>query len=111
MLIRTVDLPPRDKPINLEEKVIQVNKVADELVNKALEDIGYSRDFVYRNYQNFCSILQDAEYSQDFNCEVAVIEIRYKGEPVLLFRRIVDLNAWKLSYDWDNLLPEGALIL
>lgn len=111
MLIRTVDLPPKDKIIDIDEMQVQINKVADELVNKALEDIGYSKDFVYRNYQNFRSILQDDAYYQDFNCEVAVIEIRYKGEPVLLFRRIVDLNAWKLSYDWDNLLPEGALIL
>ena len=111
MLIRTVDLPPKDQAIDLNEMEVQINKVADELVNKALEDIGYSKDFVYRNYQDFRSILQDITYSQDFNCEIATIEIWYKGEPVLLFRRIVDLTAWKISYDWKSLLPEGALIL
>ena len=111
MLIRTIDLPPKDIAISPEEEMAKINAQSDELVNKALEDIGYSRDFVYRNYKDFCAILQDVTYADSFNCDLEIIEVRYKGEPVLLFRRIIDLNEWKLSYDWDNLLPEGAIIL
>lgn len=111
MLIRTIELPPEEKPVNLEEAMAKMNKESDDLVNEALEDIGYSKDFVYRNYQNFRSILQDTTYSEDYNCEIDAIEITYKGEPVLLFRRIIDLSAWKLSYYWEGLLPGGAIIL
>lgn len=111
MLIRTIDLPPKDIAISPEEEMAKINAQSDELVNEALEDIGYSRDFVYRNYQNFRAILQEVTYADSFNCNLETIEISYKGEPVLLFRRIIDLNEWKLSYDWDSLLPEGVIIL
>ena len=111
MLIRTIELPPEENPVSYEECMAKMNEESDNLVNKALEDIGYSKDFVYRNYQNFRSILQDMRYSENTNCKVDDIEIRYKGEPVLWFRRIIDLSAWKLSYHWKNLLPGGVIIL
>lgn len=111
MLIRSIDPPPEEKPQLVGDVMSKLNQEADEVVNKALEDIGYSRDFVYRNYQDFRSILQDMGYVKDFNCEISVLEIQYKCEPVLLIRRIIDYTEWKLSYDWVSLLPEGALIL
>lgn len=111
MLIRTIELPPEEKPVTFEEAIAKMNRESDNLVNQALEDIGYSRDFVWRNYQNFRSILLDTRYSKDHNCEISDIRIEYKGEPVLLFRRIIDIQAWKLSYHWEGLLPYGALIL
>lgn len=111
MLIRTIELPPEEKPVSYEEAMIKMNKESDNLVNKALEDIGYSKDFVFRNYQNFRSILQNTAYSDNYNCEIDDIEVTYKGESVLWFRRIIDLSAWKLSYHWKNLLPGGVIIL
>lgn len=111
MLIRTIDLPPEEKTTDPNEAMARINKESDELVNKALEDIGYSKDFVYRNYQNFRSILQDISYSKDYNCELDTIIIEYKGEEVLLFRRIIDFNEWKLSYYWETALPKDVIIL
>ena len=111
MLIRTIEPPQEGVQQLVGEVMSKINQESDEIVNKALEDIGYSRDFVYRNYQDFRSILQDSSYIQDFNCEIADLEIEYKGQPVLLIRRIIDLTEWKMSYDWVSLLPEGVLIL